>query len=110
MNKNWIILLLIAFFVSIIIYILYADFSPPSKDDKWKEEIHKLENKLDSLNNCKDSIRTVIDSTHIKIITNENHYKERVNTIIHQPASADSCFITDYIRQYSEQNPLSNTK
>lgn len=109
MNKNWAVFLVFTFLIFLIIYILYADFSPP-KEDKWKEEIQKLENKLDSLNNSKDSIRTIIDSTHIKIITNENHYKERVNTIIHQSASADSGFIADYIRQYSEQNPMLNTE
>ena len=90
-------------------YIKIADLNKVSEDDLLNE-ISKLELKIDSLNNQKDSIRTIIDSTHIKIITNEKHYQERINTILVQSASADSSFITDYIRLYSEQNSLSNSK
>ena len=88
-------------------YIKIADFNKVSEDDLLNE-ISKLELKIDSLNNQKDSIRTIIDSTHIKIITNEKHYQERINTIIHQCASSDSNFITDYIKRYREQNSLFN--
>lgn len=108
--KIWLvrILILILFILFIIFYYNIADFTP--KEDALLEKITKLESKIDSINNKKDSIRTVIDSTHIKIITNEKHYQERINTIIVQSASADSSFITDYIRLYSEQNSLSNSK
>lgn len=108
--KIWLvrILILILFILFIIFYYNIADFTP--KEDILLEKITKLESKIDSINNKKDSIRTVIDSTHIKIITNEKHYQERINTILVQSASADSSFITDYIRLYSEQNSLSNSK
>lgn len=108
--KIWLvrILILILFILFVIFYYNIADFTP--KEDILLEKITKLESKIDSINNKKDSIRTVIDSTHIKIITNEKHYQERINTILVQSASADSSFITDYIRLYSEQNSLSNSK
>lgn len=96
-------IIIVAFF-----YIKFSDFSP--KEDLLLEKISKLEHKVDSLNNIKDSIRTVVDSTHVKIITNEKHYQERINTIITQSSSADSSFITDYIRQYSEQDTMLNSK
>ena len=96
----------IAIFI-IIIYINLADFNP-KKDDLLLEKINELELKIDSLSNKKDSIRTVIDSTHIKIITNEKRYQERIDVIIHQSASSDSGFITNYIRQYRLQSPLFN--
>lgn len=86
------------------IYIMLADFSPRvDTNAELLERIKKLELKIDSLNLRKDSLRVVIDSTHIKIITNEKHYKERINTIIVQPASADSEFIVGYIGLNSGQ-------
>jgi hypothetical protein len=106
---NWkYILLGVMFIALILIYIDIANFTP--KEDVVLERIDKLELKIDSLNKTKDSIRTIIDSTYVKIITNEKHYQERINTILIQSASADSSFITDYIRLYSEQNSLFNSK
>jgi hypothetical protein len=78
------------------------------KEDNLLEKIESLNKKLDSINIKKDSVRNVIDSTHIKIITNEKHYQERINTIILQSSSADSSFITNYIRQYRSKNDSIN--
>jgi hypothetical protein len=89
-------------------YISIANFNNPSKEDKLLNKITELELKIDSLNNKKDSIRIGIDSTHIKIITNEKHYQERIHTIIRQSSSDDSNFIANYIRLYSDKNSLSN--
>ena len=83
---------------------------PESSEKVYLKRINQLELKLDSLKMKKDSIRTVVDSTHVKIITNEKHYQERINTIINQSSSADSGFIADYIRFYTNKNPLPNTK
>lgn len=110
MKKGIFIALIIAIILMIGIYIRIADFSPKKSNDEVLDHIKKLELKIDSLNKKKDSLRIVIDSTHIKIITNEKHYKERVNIIINQPSSSDSSFITDYIRLYSKQNAVSNIK
>ena len=89
-------------------YIWLGDFTPDNKEDKLLKKIEQLELKIDSLNNRKDSIKNVIDSTHIKIITNEKHFQERVTTIINQSYSVDSNFVTDYIRQYADKNPQYN--
>ena len=92
-------------FIGIIgLYIYLADFSPPNNDEILLQKITELELKVDSINNMKDSIRTVIDSTHVKIITNEKHYQERINTILLQPLSADSQYISDYIGRYIESH------
>lgn len=83
-------------------YISIADFTPPEeKNARLLKKITELELKIDSLNIQKDSIRTVIDSTHIKIVTNEKHYKERVNTIITQPDSFSESFTRQYLRNYA---------
>lgn len=100
--KIWLvrILILILFILFIIFYYNIADFTP--KEDILLEKITKLESKIDSINNKKDSIRTVIDSTHIKIITNEKHYQERINTIIVQSDSDNLVFFKNYINNYDK--------
>lgn len=90
----------------VLIILLVLNLIP--KKDNLIEKVNELELKLDSLNNLKDSIRTVIDSTHVKIITNEKHYQERINTIITQPATEDSSFVSDYIRRWSDKNSQFN--
>ena len=82
--------------------------SIPKEEDSLLQHIILLEKKLDSISNKKDSVRRVIDSTHVKIVTNEKHYQERINTIMLQSSSADSSFITDYIRQYRSKNDSIN--
>ncbi len=80
------------------------------RDNVFIEKIDKIESKIGSLQPKKDSIRTVIDSTHVKIITNEQHYQEVVNTIISQPTTADFNFVRGYIRQYRNQNDSLNIR
>lgn len=106
MNKNVIIILVICLILIIGIYIWFADFTPDNKEDALLKKISELELKIDSLNNRKDSIRTSIDSTHIKIITNEKHYQERVNTIITQPDSFSESFTRQYILEYAANNGI----
>ena len=104
MNKWTLLGTLVAIILFIAFYIKIADFTPIDKDDLLLRKINELELKIDSINNTKDSIRTIIDSTHVKIITNEKHYQERINTIITQPLSVDSQFISDYIGRYIESH------
>jgi hypothetical protein len=101
---------LIALIIFIWFYIKMANFEPIEKDDLILKKITELELKIDSIKDKKDSIRLVIDSTHVKIISNENHYQERVNIIMRQYAATDSGFIADYIRLYSKQNSLPYSK
>jgi len=99
------VLIILSFLGIIGLYISLADFNPKSiNDELLLNKISELELKIDNINNQKDSIRTVIDSTHVKIITNEKHYQERINTIISQPLSVDSQFISDYIGRYIESH------
>ena len=109
MKDNLIVALIISILIILIcFYLKIANFAP--KEDILLNRINELELKIDSLNNKKDSIKIAIDSTHIKIITNEIHYKERVNTIINQSTSDDSSFVSNYIRQWSNKNSLLNTQ
>jgi len=104
MNKWTLIAIIIGLILFVWLYISIADFTPEDKDDILLKKINEIELKIDSIKNSKDSIRTVIDSTHVKIITNEKHYQERINTIITQPLSVDSQYISDYIGRYIESH------
>ena len=86
-------------------YFIFTS-SSTNRESLLLKKIESLEVKLDSLNNNKDSIRTIIDSTHFKIITNEKHYQERINTYsyIPQPISSDSGYISNYIGRYIESH------
>lgn len=84
-------------------YFIFTS-SSTNRESLLLKKIELLEVKLDSLNNNKDSIRTIIDSTHFKIITNEKHYQERINTILIQPISSDSGYISNYIGRYIESH------
>lgn len=103
-------LIILLFLGMIGLYIGLADFSPKSSDIELLNKISELESKIDEINNQKDSIRIVIDSTHVKIIENEKHYQERINTIITQSSSADSSFITDYIRLHRSKRDSTNIR
>lgn len=103
-DKIFITITIIVFILLIWFYCTHADFSPrKDKDEIILDKINKLELKLDSITDKKDSIKIVIDSTHVKIITNEKHYQEIVNTIITQPTDSDYKFISGYIRFYRSQ-------
>ena len=101
--KTWQIILLglISIVLLIWFYLSIANFNNPSEEDKLLKKITELELKIDSLNRHKDSIRTIIDSTHVKIVTNEKHYQERINTIITQPDSFSESFTRQYLRDYA---------
>ena len=89
------------FLVFIIVSVIfYLKISKIEEDNTLLQKIDELELKINSLQSKKDSIRTVIDSTHVKIITNEEHYQEVINTIITQPTSEDFEFVRGYIGQY----------
>ena len=82
-------------------YWIYNANIPKSDDSKLKEMLKEMSIKLDSISQQRDSVRKVIDSTHVKIITNEKHYQERINTIITQPDSFSESFTRQYIRDYA---------
>ena len=88
-------------FIEVILIVLLVLNLIPKKEDDFIKKVNELELKIDSLNILKDSIRTVIDSTHVKIITNEKHYQERINTIITQPDSTTESFTRQYILEYA---------
>jgi hypothetical protein len=110
MNTKSILIIAIIVIVGLLIFQQYLIRNSTPKEDILLEKINKLELKLDSLNTKKDSIRRVVDSTHVKIVNNENYYKEVVNTIMLQPTSSDSSFITDYIRFHISQRDSTNIR
>ena len=104
MKKYVIILILII--VCLLGIQQYYILNTPKEEDSLLQHIILLEKKLDSISNKKDSVRKVIDSTHVKIVTNEKHYQERVNTIITQPDSFSESFTRQYILEYAANHGL----
>ena len=101
MNNKTLIIIAVLLIIVLLGIQQYTIWNTPEKEDPLIEKIIKLESKLDSIKNQKDSIRTIIDSTHVKIITNEKHYQERVNTIISEPDSFSESFTRQYLRNYA---------
>lgn len=106
MSSSWSIKLLVGMFLAVGIIVEINILTSKPKNDHLIDRINELESKIDSIYSKKDSIKFVIDSTHVKIITNEKHYEKVVNTIMSQPYSSDSQYVTDYIRQYCIKNNL----
>ena len=101
MNNKTLVIIGILLTVVLLSIQQYSIWNAPEKKDPLLEKVIELESKLDALRNQKDSIRTVIDSTHVKIITNEKHYQERINTIISEPDSFSKSFTRQYLRNYA---------
>lgn len=93
-----IILLLIGLFIWIH---LSTEKNP--LDKSFFDKIDKLELKIDSINSKKDSITTVIDSTHIRIIENEHNYKETVRELINMSDSESLNYFKAYIKAYKDK-------
>ena len=110
MNKYFWLNLLIVIILIASMVLFYTKIDNTDKDSILLEKIDELELKINSLQDKKDSIREVIDSTHVKIVTNEKHYQEVINTIISQPTTADYEYVSDYIRQYRSQNTSNNLR
>lgn len=91
-------------------YLVCKQLKTKKPEDIILERIELLENKIDSINLKKDSVKQVVDSTHIKIITNEKHYQEIINTIISQPTDSDYRYVSNYIRQFRSQNDSLNMR
>lgn len=101
--KIWLvrILILILFILFIIFYYNIADFTP--KEDILLEKITKLESKIDSINNKKDSIRTVIITVDKEIIKNTERHEKVVNNIINNSDSINRIWTNDYIKRYIDR-------
>lgn len=97
-GANWIISLLIIALITLGIFniiLILNNKQEPNID------ISKLEAKIDSLSNKKDSIRTVIITVDKEILTNEKHYEKVVNNILTQPDSVTDAFTRQYLSNYA---------
>lgn len=108
-KENLRFIIIVVLLAGLWLYTMFVNFNQ-KEDTKFIKEINKLEQKIDNLSKQKDSIRIAIDSTHVKIVTNEKHYQEIVNTIISQPTDSDYVFILDYIRQHRNERDSTNLR
>lgn len=110
MSKENIRFFIILILMVIITWHLSKSISNIPNNNALLDKVSKLELKLDSLNILKQEVKESIDSTHIKIVTNEKHYQEVINTIINQPMDSDYLFITNYARQHRCERDSNNLR
>jgi len=97
------------FIIILLIIQQYYIWTTPRKSDD--EVLNRIESKLDSLSNRRDSVKTIIIKIDNELIENEKHYEEVVNTINAQPFSGDSMYILDYLdRLYPSKTNKSNIR
>jgi hypothetical protein len=85
-------------FIAFQQYLIYH--SPPSKDEILIQQINKLESKIDSLSNKKDSIQTIVVQIEKTIDKNHKNYEKVVNTILTNDDSTNYVWAKQYIEQY----------
>lgn len=98
-------------FLIIILLIIqqYHIWNTPRKVDD--DVLNRIEAKLDSLSNKRDSIKTVIIKIDEDLTENEKHYEKVVNTINAQSFTDDSVYILDYLdRLYSSKTNKSSVR
>lgn len=101
MKNNSIIILLLSIFIIIgAINLIFINDKPIDTDNSLLGEIKNLEIKLDSLNNKKDSIRTVVFTVDKEIVKNEKHYEKIVDTIIANNDSSNFEWARNYIEKF----------
>lgn len=81
------------------IYYCTVKYSPKIKtvsNEDIERKIELLEKKIDSLSLVRDSIRSVIDTTKVKIIEIHEEYNKVRTNIIYQPVDSDYSQFTKY--------------
>ena len=97
----------VLFIIILLILQQYYIWTTPRKSED--EVLNRIESKLDSLSNKRDSIKTIIIKIDNELVENEKHYEEVVNTINAQSFNDDSVFILDYLdRLYPSKTNKSN--
>lgn len=95
----------------IVICIVFIFWRFPKNQDivSDKEEIDRLQSKIDSLTNLKDSIDYRIDTVTIAIKETKIQYEKNRNTIINNNTSEDYKFFCEYLnRNKSRLDSINN--
>lgn len=95
--------IIISVIIIIVLYWWGVSTSPPPQDTMIQEQLKNIDKKLDSLNNKKDSIRTVIITVDKEIIKNTERHEKVVNNIINNSDSINRIWTNDYIKRYIDR-------
>lgn len=76
-------------------------------NEELKASIDILNHKIDSINDIRDSLILVFDTTQVKIITLEKRYETIRDSIISQSVSFDCVTFSEYLSKYN--NRFSNS-
>lgn len=98
-DKVFVLILILLLGVLLVIQHKYI-IKNYKKDDPVLTEIAKLEKKIDSLSNKRDTLNAIIIEVDKKILLNQKTHEKVVDTIISQPSSDDSVFARKYIEKF----------
>lgn len=105
------IILYIGVVLIILLLIIQQYYIWTTPRETSEEILSRIESKLDSLSNKKDSVKTIILKIDKELDKNEKHYEEVVNTINAQSFNDDSLYILDYLdRLYPSKANKSNLR
>lgn len=80
----------------ILYFIKLNPGTPPNTNEVIEKKIDVLEGKIDSLSFQRDSIRSIIDTSRVKIIEIHEEYNKIRTNIIYQPVDSDYVQFTKY--------------
>ena len=80
----------------ILYYVKSNSGNPPNTNEVIEKKIDILEGKIDSLSLQRDSIRSIIDTSRVKIIEIHEEYNKVRTNIIYQPVDSDYVQFSKY--------------
>lgn len=67
-----------------------------------------INNKIDSIKNYREKLKSINDTNKVKIVTLEKHYETIKNNIIKQRPDSDYVFFANYTTKYWKQHSSNN--
>lgn len=104
MNKEQKLSIVIAVIAMVLILVVIAEirycFDTTRNQKEILKKINSIESTINSYNNQKDSIKTIIITTEKEIDKNNKDYEKTVNTIINSSDSINYNWAKQYIENY----------
>ena len=93
----------------ILYYIKSNPGTPSNTNEVIEKKIDILEGKIDSLSLQRDSIRSIIDTSRVKIVEIHEEYNKVRTNIIYQPVDSDYVQFTKYCADNEGLLDINNT-
>ena len=103
--KVWKIILILSIIINIVLGFILLDKQKNSKPNFniYTEKIDSLKFELTTLQQNRDSVRSLIDTITIKINDNKKNYEKIHNVILSNSINDDYVFFTEYLKWNNER-------